>query len=147
MDRVSRDVGDDADLDQLMTRVRELALGTRTSDKAGTAVQAADEVSGCDADLLRVLDAQSEWNEHTRKALADVVQCLQTLRDDWIEAQKSLGDELARLSARIRHLRPATEGAMARRTSLAPAAGGRRAAASSRTAQTRHAKKRGTPRS
>ena len=147
MDRVARDVGDDTDLDELMTRVRELALGTGASGRAGTAVQAADEASGCDADLLRVIDAQGEWNEHTRKALAEVVQCLQTLRDDWIEAQKSLGDEIARLSARIRHLRPATEGALARRASLAPAARGRRAAASSRTAQTRHAKKRGTPRS
>ena len=146
MNRVARDVDDDADLDELMIRVRELALGTRTSDKAGTAVPAADEVSGCDADLLRVLDAQSEWNEHTRKALGEVVQCLQALRDDWIKAQKSLGDEIARLSARIRHLQPATEGALARRQ-LAPAARSRRTAASSRPAQARHAKKRGTPRS
>ena len=145
MVRLARDVGDDGDLDELMTRVRELALGTGTGGSAVTAAQAAGEAAGCDSDLLRVIAAQSEWNEQTRKALGEVVQCLQELRDDWIGAQKGLGDEIARLSALVRQLRP--EGALARRKSSAPGARGRRTVASSRTAQVRHATKGRKPRS
>lgn len=146
MARFTRDVVDDGDLDELMTRVRELALGTGTGSGAGTAAQAG-EASGGDSDLLKVIAAQGEWNEHTRKALGEVVQCLQVLRDDWIEAQKGLGDEIARLSALVRQLRPATERPLARRKSSAPSARGRRTVASSRTAQVRHVTKRGKQRS
>jgi hypothetical protein len=130
-----------------MTRVRELALGMGTGGSAGNAVQGPSEVAGCDSDLLRVIDAQSDWNEDTRKALGEVVQCLQALRDDWIGAQKGLGDEIARLSALVRQQRAATRGALARRKSSVPTARGRRTVASSRTAQVRHATKRGKQRS
>jgi len=145
--RFAGNVGDDGDLDELMTRVRELALGMGPAGSARTAAQAGGEASGCDSELLKVIEAQSEWNEQTRKALGEVVQCLQELRDDWIDAQKGLSDEIARLSALVRQLRPAAEGTLARRKSSAPAARGRHTVASRRTAQVRHATKGGKPRS
>ena len=147
MDRFAGDVGDDGDLDDLMTRVRELALGTGSGRVAAAAEQTAGEAAVGDSELLRIIDAQGQWNEHTRNALGEVVQCLQALRDDWIDAQKGLRDEIARLSALIRKARPATAGASARRTSSAPAARSRRQAAPGRTAQVRRARKGGTPRS
>ena len=55
------------DLDALMARVREAAMGTGASGSA--AAPAPCDAAGHDSISIRVIDAQGEWNEHTRKAL------------------------------------------------------------------------------
>ena len=52
---------------------------------AAPSPQAAGELTGRDLDLVRVLEAQGEWNEHTRQSLAALVECIRTLRDDWAD--------------------------------------------------------------
>ena len=65
MDRLPTDLSDDVDLDALMIRVREAAMATGT--RGGAARPHTDEdAKGADSDLVRDIDAQGDWNEHTR---------------------------------------------------------------------------------
>ena len=145
MDTFVRDVGDDSDLDELMARVRAAALGTGAGGSAAT--PAPCDAAGHDSDLIRVIDAQSQWNEHTRKALVDLLECLKMVRDDWAEAEKGLRQEMGQLSALVRQLRTTPGALSARRKPSAPAARRRRTLASSRAGRGRHATKGGKPRS
>src|SRR5580765_8562884 len=122
---------DDPDLDALMIRVREAALGAAGGGTASALTQAAGATRG-DSDLIRVIDAQGEWNEHTRKLLAELAECLRTLRDDWAAAQKGLRDEMNKLSALVRQLQTKPDRAAARPKPSASAPRGRRAIASRR---------------
>lgn len=102
MDRLPNDVTDDADLDALMTRVREAAMG---GSRGGTVPSQPGDATGPDRDLLRVIDAQAEWNEHASKSLAALVECLRTLRDDYVDAHSRIGREVERLSAIVKQKR------------------------------------------
>ena len=144
MDTLVRDVGDDSDLDELMARVRAAALGTGAG---GSAATPAPGDTRHDSDLIRVIDAQSQWNEHIRKALVDLLECLRMVRDDWAEAEKGLRQEMGQLSALVRQLRTTPGAVSARRKPSAPAARRRRTLASSRAGRGRHATKGGKPRS
>ena len=111
MDTLADPIGDDLDLDALMVRVREVAM-------AGAARQeTAADAKGADIDLVRVIDAQGEWNEHTRQSLVALVECLRTLRDDWTEAHARLREDMGQLSALVGALR---KGKSARRAGGSP---------------------------
>jgi hypothetical protein len=97
VDKLLTDVSDDAELDALMARVREAALGG--GSRGSTVPSQPHDATGPGLDLLRVIDAQAEWNEHASKSLAAVVASLRTLRDDWAEAHSRIGREIERLSA------------------------------------------------
>lgn len=105
MDRFPTDPGDDEDLDALMMRVREVAM-TAGPGAGAARPQAAGDAPGADIDLVRVIDAQNEWNEHARQSLAALMECLLALRDDWTDAQAGLRREIGRLSARVERHRP-----------------------------------------
>lgn len=122
-----KDVSDDLDLDALMIRVREAAMNGGTSGSTASAPIAGDQ-TGRDVDLMRVIEAQGEWNEHTRKSLAAMVESLRTLRDDWTDAQARLRHDVDQLSALVDELRTSAEAAAAR---------ARRAKKSTRGASTR----------
>jgi hypothetical protein len=128
MDRVAKPIGDDLDLDALMIRVREAAMaggpGSGATDRAG------GDANGADLDLVRVLDAQGEWNEQTRQSLAALADCLRTLRDDWTEAHARLRDELSQLSALVAGLRTGTSAAATRTNQPASKTKGARGAGS-----------------
>ena len=145
MDTFVRDAGDDSDLDELMARVRAAALGTGAGGSA--AAPAPSGTTGHDSDLIRLIDAQSQWNENTRKALVDLLECLKMVRDDWAEAEKGLRQEMGQLAALVRQLRATPGAASARPKPSAPAARRRRTIASSRAGRGRHATKGGKPRS
>ena len=113
MDTVAKHVSDDLDLDALMIRVREAAMAGGTSSAAARP-QTGGEVNGEERDLVRVLDAQAEWNEHTRQSLAALVDCLRTLRDDWLDANARLREEIRQLSALVAELRTGTAAAVTR---------------------------------
>jgi predicted secreted protein len=120
VDAFTGNFDDDLDLDALMSRVRDAALGGGTTATATPPAAAAD-TPGQDADLIKVIEAQGEWNEQTRKALVDLVQCLQALRDDWADAHQGLRREMARLAARRAGVTPRTN-----RGRRAAAKGGKR---------------------
>jgi hypothetical protein len=107
------DLSDDVDLDALMIRVREAAMANGTSGGA-TRPQTAGDANGADIDLVRVIDAQGEWNERTRQSLAALVDCLRTLRDDWTDAHARLREDIAHLSALVDELRTRTDTAVTR---------------------------------
>jgi hypothetical protein len=108
MDIVADPIDDDLDLDALMVRVREAAM-------AGTArPETAADPKDADIDLVRVIDAQGEWNEHTRQSLVALVECLRTLRDDWTEAHARLQEEVGQLSTLVGELRRRKVGGSAR---------------------------------
>jgi hypothetical protein len=109
--------GDDLDLDALMARIREAAssAGTGTPPRQN----GSSDAKHAESDLVRVLDAQGEWNEHTRQSLAALVECLRTLRDDWTDAHTRLQDEVRRLSAKVARLQSGRKAA-ARRVSRRP---------------------------
>lgn len=117
MERVAKPFGDDHDLDALMARVREAALSGGFASGAPRP-QAAGDANGADVDLVRVLDAQGEWNDQARQSLTALVECLRTLRDDWTEAHARLEEDLRQLSAAVEELRSGT--ATARRASRSP---------------------------
>ena len=99
MDTVAEPVGDDLDLDALMIRVREAAM-------AGAArAETAADAKGADIDLVRIIDAQGEWNEQTRQSLVALVECLRTLRDDWADAHARLREDVGQLAALVSDLR------------------------------------------
>jgi hypothetical protein len=107
MDTVAKDVSDDLDLDALMIRVREAAMAGGTSGGAARP-PTSGEVNEAELDVVRVLDAQGEWNDHTRQSLAALVDCLRTLRDDWADAHARLRKEMGQLSALVAELRTGT---------------------------------------
>jgi hypothetical protein len=133
MDTVAKPIGDDLDLDALMIRVREAAMAGGTSGSA-TRPQTGGDGNGADADLVRVLDAQGEWNEQTRQALAALVDGLRTLRDDWTDAHARLRDKLSQLSALVGKLRTGAAAAAPRANQ--PAAKSKRARGASSSART-----------
>lgn len=146
MDTFTRDLSNDLDLDELMTRVREAALGTGGGSSHAAHAQAPSDTTERGSDLISVIEAQHQWNEHTRKALTELVECLQTLRDDWAEAETRLRAEMDQLSTLVRQVR--TPGAApARRKVSAPAARRRRTTASHRANGVRNATKGGKQRS
>lgn len=99
MDPVMKPFGDDQDLDALMVRVREAALTvTNGATPRPNAAGAADDAG---VDLVGVLDAQAASNEELRQSLAALVECLQTLRDDWSDAHARLQEEVRQLSALV----------------------------------------------
>lgn len=104
MDTTARPVGDDLDLDELMLRVRDAAMnGSAGSGRAQP--QAAGEAAAPELDLIRVLEAQGDWNEHARQSMAALVECIRMLRDDWADAQARLRREIEELSALVTELR------------------------------------------
>jgi len=137
---------DDIDLDALMNRVREAALGMGAGGSATAPAQTGETITS-NSDLIRVIEAQSQWNEQTRKALTEIVQCFVALRDDWAEAQKGLRQEIDQLSGLVRQLRTTLESSAAGPKPPAAAARGRRAIASPRRDKVRRATKGGKQRS
>jgi hypothetical protein len=101
MDIVADPIADDLDLDALMVRVREAAM-------TGTARPETADPTDADIDLVRVIDAQGEWNEHTRQSLVALVECLRTLRDDWTDAHARLQEEVRKLAATSKRARVAS---------------------------------------
>jgi hypothetical protein len=126
-----KDVDDDFDLDALMARVGEAALTGGTSEITAPPQTAAD-LTGRDLALVRVVEAQGEWNEHTSKSLAALVECLRTLRDDWTEAETRLRQEVGQLSAIVEEMRASTKAAVARARRPAAKPKRRRGASASR---------------
>jgi len=106
VDTFPQDAGADSDLDALMMRVREAAMTGSAAIVAPPepAAPTADP-TGSDFDLMRLVEAQAEWNEHTRKAIAAVVSSLRTLRDDWADAHARMCHELEQLAALVDQLR------------------------------------------
>jgi|SRR5688572_23892151 hypothetical protein len=100
MKTVAKHVDDDLDLDALMVRVREAAMASGTSSGAAPS-KAAGDANGVDIDLVRVIEAQGEWNAQTRQSLAALLECLRTLRDDWMDAHARLREDMAQLSALV----------------------------------------------
>ena len=111
MDRLPTDLSDDVDLDALMTRVREAAMTSGTNGGAARP-QTAGDAEDADSDLVRAIDAQGEWNEHTRQLLAALVECLRTLRDDSTDAHARLREDMSHLSALVHELRTRTDTAV-----------------------------------
>ena len=147
MDTVAKPVSDDVDLDALMLRVREAAM---TGGAGGGAVQpqAAGDLTARELDLIRVLEAQGDWNEQARQSLAALADCIRTLRDDWTDVQARLRREISELSALVEQLRSAVAAPVARPSapaSTTPAR--RRAAASPRGTAKRRPAARRRPRS
>lgn len=113
MDTFPKDVSRDFDLDALMLRVREAAMAGITSAGPG-ATPAGEEATGRDFDLVRVIEAQGEWNEQTRKSIAALVECFRNLRDDWMDAHARLSQEVSQLSAVVHLMRNPTEADVSR---------------------------------
>ena len=131
MDTFAKHTDDDLDLDALMVRVREAATATDAS--AATAPLPAGDASGPESDLIRIIDAQGQWNEQTRKALTELVEGLRLLHDDWADAQTNLRREIGRLSALVDERRTTPDTTAARRQPSTAATRGRRVIRSPRT--------------
>jgi hypothetical protein len=110
VDTFPQDVGGDPDLDALMVRVREAAMTGNTAEltTSGPRAQTSDP-AGSDFDLMRVIEAQGEWNEQTRKSIAAMVSSLRTLRDDWADAHARVCQELEQLTTLVDRLRSASQ--------------------------------------
>jgi len=106
VDTVAKPVSDDVDLDALMLRVREAAM---TGAAGGVTIQppAAGDGTARELDLIRVLEAQGDWNDQARQSLAALADCIRTLRDDWADERAGLRREIAQLSALVEQLRSA----------------------------------------
>jgi len=138
---------DDLDLDGLMLRVREAAM-TGVASGATVQPQALGEGTARELDLVRVLEAQGDWNEQVRQSLAALVDCIRTLRDDSAEVQAGLRREIGQLSALVEQLRSATSPPVARSSSPAHAPSRtRRAAAAPRGTRKRRPAGKRRPRS
>ena len=132
MDTVSKPVSDDVDLDALMLRVREAATA---GGAGGATVQlpVAGDGTARELDLIRVLEAQGDWNEQVKQSLAALSDCIRTLRDDWADERAGLRLEIGQLAALVEQLRSATSPPVARPSSPARTPSRtRRAAASPR---------------
>ena len=117
MEIVAKHADDDLDLDTLMIHVREAAMASGTSGGAAQPTAAGD-AHGADNDLVRVIEAQGEWNEQTRQSLTALVECLRTLRDDWTDAHARLREDMRQLSALVGELRAGTAKAATRANQL-----------------------------
>ena len=122
MDRVAIPISDDLDLDALMVRVRDAARGGAARGGA-LQVQSASDETARELDLIRVLEAQSAWNEHARQALMALTDAIRALRDDWAEVQAGLRREIAQLTAQVEQLRAP---ARTRRKAASPRVSGTR---------------------
>ena len=145
MDTAVRPFSDDLDLDALMLRVRDAAApGTASGGSAEPPV--AGDANTPESDVIRVLEAQGDWNEHAGQSLATLVDCIRTLRDDWTDVQARLRREIGELSALVEQLRSAVAAPVARPSAPAsPTPARRRAAASPRgTTKRRPAARRRT---
>lgn len=112
---------EDVDLDALMQRVRDAArMGPGADDVAR------------EIDLIRVLDAQGEWNEHARQSFMALAESIRALRDDWTNVQAGLRREIAELSALVEQLRAAPR---TRRAAASPRGGGKGRPAGKRSAR------------
>jgi hypothetical protein len=98
--------GDDLDLDALMLRVRDVAVNGTTGGGPAQP-QAANEAKVPEPDLISVLEAQGDWNEHARQSLAALVDCIRMLRDDWADVQAGLRREINELSVLVEQMRSA----------------------------------------
>ena len=107
MGTVTKHVDDDLDLDALMVRVRE-AASAGAGDGAPARAHVDGDMHQANLDLVRVIDAQAEWNEQTRQSLAAMVECLRALREDWTDAHERLRHDMEQLSALISELRTGT---------------------------------------
>jgi len=105
-DTVATTVSDDVDLEALMLRVRDAAMIGIAG--AGTAPPHSGEAGARELDLVRVLQAQDEWNEQARQSLMALVDGLRALRDDWTDVQAALRREIVRLTAMVEQLRTAS---------------------------------------
>ena len=132
----ARPFDDDPDLDALMSRVRDAALGGLSD--SGPLQLAAGEADADGLEVMKVLEAQGSWNEQVRQSLVALLDGLRTLRDDWAAAQAELRRELGRLSA-VADGRGSAAPAMG---TLAGASGGRRSGTARVAAPYRHTRKR-----
>jgi len=123
VDTVAKPVSDDVDLDALMLRVREAAM-TGAAGGGTVQTQAAGDGIARELDLIRVLEAQADWNEQARQSLAALADCIRTVWDDWDDERARLRREIGQLSALVEQLRSAA--APPRRRSKVPPAGKRR---------------------
>ena len=147
VDTVAKPVSDDVDLDALMLRVRDAAM-TGAASGGTVQPQAAGDGTARELDLVRVLEAQGDWNEQARQSLAALVDCIRTLRDDWADVQAGLRREIGQLSALVEQLRSATSPPVARPSSPAHTPSRtRRAAASPRGSSKRRPAGKRRPRS
>jgi len=73
VDTVAKPVSDDVDLDALMLRVREAAM-TGAAGGGTVQPQAAGAGTARELDLIRVLEAQGDWNEQARPAVCPPTQ-------------------------------------------------------------------------
>jgi hypothetical protein len=112
VDTVARPISDERDLDALMLLVRDAAMTAAAS--SGIQPQAAGEGTARELDLIKVLEAQGDWNEHVRQSLAALVDCIRTLQDDWADVQAGLRGDIGQLSALIDRLRSASSSKAAR---------------------------------
>jgi hypothetical protein len=92
------------DLDALMLRVRDAAM-TGAASSGTVQPQAAGDGIARELDLVRVLEAQGDWNEQARQSFTALVDGIRALRDDWAEAQAGLRREIGRLSEAVERLR------------------------------------------
>ena len=137
MDTGATPGGDDLDLDAPMLRVRDAAMTVVAG--SGTA-PAAGEATARELDLIKVLEAQGEWNEQARQSLTALVECIRTLRDDWANVQSGLRQEIGQLSALVEQIRSAAAAPVTRPGSPArPAQRRRQVAVSSRAGKRRPA--------
>ena len=118
MDTVAKPVSDDVDLDALMLRVRDAAM-TGAASGGTVQPQAAGDGTARELDLIRVLEAQGDWNEHARQSMTALVDGIRALRDDWTDVQAGLRREIGQLSALVEQLRSATSPPVARPSSRA----------------------------
>ena len=123
MDTVAKPVSDDVDLDALMLRVREAAM-MGAAGNGTVQPQAAGDGTARELEVIRVLEAQGDWNEQARQSLAAMATCIRTLCDDWADERAGLRREIGQLSALVEQLRSAA--APPRRRSKLPPAGKRR---------------------
>jgi hypothetical protein len=99
-------IDDDLDLDALMLRVRDAAMAG-TPGSRPVQPQAPSEVDAAELDVIRVLEAQADWNEQARQDLVALLDCVRTLRDDWNDVHAGLRREIARLAAQVDEVRAA----------------------------------------
>jgi hypothetical protein len=125
---VATPVSEDVDLDALMMRVREAAMAGTAS--GGTIQTQVGEGAAPELDLIRVLEAQDQWNEQARQSFTALVDGIRALRDDWADAQTGLRREIRDLTALVEQLR-STPSPAGRPSAPAPTSSGRRRGAAS----------------
>jgi hypothetical protein len=136
---------DEPDLDALMLRVRDAAMAG-TPGSRPVQPQASGEGDAGEPHVIRVLEAQGDWNEQARQDLVALLDCIRTLRDDWNEVHAGLRREIVRLSAQVDELRAAAA-SPATRSSASKTTRSRRAPASPRRSSKRRSPGGRKPRS